>query len=92
MAHTIDFNMYSETTIYSYAILCTQLWNEMEQRIHIGMPESGSSREKEFNSNREQLRQRIQNVISRRQDGEEEESIPFIDALLQSGVPEEQVL
>ena len=60
--------------------------------MHIGPPESGSSREKEFNSNREQLRQRIQNVISRRQDGEEEESIPFIDALLQSGVPEEQVL
>ena len=64
----------------------------MEQTLHIGPPEAGSDREKEFNDGVQQIQDRIQNVIDRRRNGEEQEDIPFIDALLQSGVPDEQVM
>ena len=60
----------------------------------IGPPEPGcpgSTREKMFNDYSQQLKDTIQRVITRRQNGEEGESVPFIDALLQSGVPDEQV-
>ena len=63
----------------------------MEQRLHIGPPEPGSDREKEFNDGVQQIRDKIQSVIDKRRNGEEQESIPFIDALLQSDVPSEQV-
>ena len=63
----------------------------MEQRLHIGPPEPGSDREKEFNDGVQQITNRIQSVIDRRRNGEEQEDIPFIDALLQSSVPDEQV-
>ena len=39
----------------------------------------------------QQMKDTIQKVITKRQNGEGEESIPFIDALLQSGVPDKQV-
>ena len=57
----------------------------------IGPPEPGSIREKMFNDYSQQMKDTIQTVITRRRNGEEEQSIPFIDALLQSGVPDEQV-
>jgi len=60
--------------------------------MHIGSPEPGSDREKEFNDGVEQLRSKILSVVERRQSGEEQEDIPFIDALLQSGVSHDQVL
>jgi len=63
----------------------------MEQRLHIGPPEPGSDREKEFNDGIQQMTNSIQSVIDRRRNGEEQDDIPFIDALLQSGVPDEQV-
>ena len=63
----------------------------MEQRLHIGPPEPGSDREKQFNDGVQQIKNRIQNVIDRRRNGEEQDDIPFIDALLQSSVPDEQV-
>ena len=63
----------------------------MEQRLHIGPPEPDSDREKEFNDGVQQIRNRLRSVIDRRQNGKEQESIPFIDALLHSGVPYEQV-
>ena len=63
----------------------------MEQRLHIGPPEPGSDREKEFNDGVQQITSKIQSVIDRRRNGEEQDNIPFIDALLQSGVPDEQV-
>ena len=63
----------------------------MEQRLYIGPPEPGSDREKEFNDGVQQIKNRIQNVIDRRRNGEEQDDIPFIDALLQSSVPDEQV-
>ena len=63
----------------------------MEQRLHIGPPEPGSDREKEFNDAAQQIKNRIQSVIDRRRNGEEQDNIPFIDALLQSSVPDEQV-
>ena len=63
----------------------------MEQRLHIGLPEPGSDREKEFNYGVQQIKNIIQSVVDRRRNGEEQENIPFIDALLQSDVPDEQV-
>ena len=63
----------------------------MEQGLHIGFPEPGSDREKEFNDGIQQIRNIIQSVVDRRRNGEEQENIPFIDALLQSDVPDEQV-
>jgi len=64
----------------------------MEQRIHIGPPEPGSGREKEFNDGVQEIRDKILNIVERRQSGEEKEDIPFIDALLQSGVSLDQVM
>ena len=69
-----------------------QVWSEMEQRLHIGPPEPGSDREKEFNNDLQQIQNRLQNAVDRRRNGEEQDDIPFIDALLQSGVPDEQVI
>jgi len=63
----------------------------MEQRLHIGPPEPGSDREKEFNDGVQQMTNIMQSVIDKRRNGEEQDDIPFIDALLQSGVPDEQV-
>ena len=64
----------------------------MEQRLHIGAPEPGSDREKEFDDGVQQIQNKIQNVIDRRRNGEEQDSVPFIDALLQSSVPDEQII
>ena len=69
-----------------------QVWSEMEQRLHIGPPEPSSDREKEFNYGLQQIKSRLQNAVDRRRNGEEQDDIPFIDALLQSGVPDEQVI
>ena len=60
--------------------------------MHIGPPEPGSDREKEFNDGVQQIRDKILNIVERRQNGEEKEDIPFIDALLQSGVSHDQVM
>jgi len=64
----------------------------MEQRMHIGPPEPGSDREKKFNDGVQEIRDKILNIVERRQSGEEKEDIPFIDALLQSGVSHDQVM
>ena len=63
----------------------------MEQNMLVGPPEPGSEREKLFNDYSQQMRDTVQRVITKRQSGEEEENIPFIDNLLQSGAPDEQV-
>ena len=63
----------------------------MEQNMFVGPPEPGSEREKLFNDYSQQMRDTVQKVITKRPSGEEEESIPFIDNLLQSGAPDEQV-
>ena len=60
--------------------------------MHIGLPEPGSDREKEFNDGIEQLRNKILSAVEGRQSGEEQQDIPFIDALLQSGVSHDQVM
>ena len=58
----------------------------------VGPPEPGSAREKLCNDYSQQMKDTIQKVITRRRNGEDgEESVPFIDALLQSGMPDEQV-
>ena len=44
-----------------------------------------------FNDYSQQMKDAIQRVITKRRNGEEEETIPFIDNLLQSGAPDEQV-
>ena len=63
----------------------------MEQNMLVGPPEPGSEREKLFNDYSQQMRDTVQRVITKRHSGEEEENIPFIDNLLQSGAPDEQV-
>ena len=60
--------------------------------MHIGPPEPGSDREKKFNDGVQEIRDKILNIVERRQSGEEKEDIPFIDALLQSGVSHDQVM
>ena len=73
-------------------MLCIlQTWDEMEQRLHVGPPEPGSEREREFNTNLQSMKDAVLRVISRRREGSITEDIPFIDALLQTQVPEEQV-
>ena len=56
-----------------------------------GPPEPGSVREKMFNDYSQQLKDTMNRVMTKRRDGEETQSVPFIDGLLQSGVPDEQV-
>ena len=51
----------------------------------------GSERDVEFEKNRQYLRDVVKGVISRRREGLGGEHVPFIDNLLQSGVPEDQV-
>ena len=63
----------------------------MEQNLFAGPPQPGSARERMFKDYSQQLKDTIQKVITKRRNGEETESVPFIDALLQSGVPDEQV-
>ena len=56
-------------------------------------PAEGSERQIKFQKNRQFIADLVKNVIQQRKDGEEgeEEHVPFIDNLLQSAVPEEQV-
>ena len=63
----------------------------MEQNLFAGPPQPSSARERMFKDYSQQLKDTIQKVITKRRNGEETESVPFIDALLQSGVPDEQV-
>ena len=63
----------------------------MEQRLHIGPPEPGSEREKTFNDQLKSMRDTVLRVVKSREEGTEQTEIPFIDALLQSQVPEDQV-
>ena len=63
----------------------------METILYLGPPEPGSAREKMFNDYRQQMKDTIQRAITKRHNGEGKESIPFIDGLLQSGAPDEQV-
>ena len=63
----------------------------MEQNLVSGPPEPGSEREKLCNDYSQQMKDTVQRIVTKRRNGEGEESIPFIDGLLQSGVPDEQV-
>ena len=63
----------------------------MEKFLVLGPPEPGSVREKLLNDYHQLMKDTIQRVITKRHNGEGKESIPFIDGLLQSGVPDEQV-
>ena len=63
----------------------------MEQRFHVGPPEPGSEREKTFNDQLKSMKDTVLRVVKSREEGTEQTEIPFIDALLQSQVPEDQV-
>ena len=54
-------------------------------------PPEGSERDRELQKNVKVLRDLVKRVISQRREGGGEEYVPFIDNLLQSGVPDEQV-
>ena len=64
----------------------------MEQRLHIGPPEPGSEREAMFTKGLDKLRDIVTRVITSRKDPSNQIDIPFIDALLQSAVPDDQVI
>ena len=64
----------------------------MECRISKGPPEPGSEREKSFNDGKEYIRGKALKIVKDRENGVDTNEIPFIDALLQSHVPEEQVI
>jgi hypothetical protein len=67
-------------------------WGEMEARIKEGSsPPEGSERDVDFEKNRGYLRDVVKGVIDRRREGLGGEHVPFIDNLLQSGVPDDQV-
>lgn len=68
-----------------------QIWGEMEQNLRIGPPKPGSEREQMFKGYSQQFRNVMKEAIRKRRSGEEHNSVPFIDSLLQSGVPDEQV-
>lgn len=54
-------------------------------------PDEGSERDVNFQKNRQFLQDVVKGVIDRRREGGSEEHVPFIDNLLQSGVPDDQV-
>ena len=62
-----------------------------QERIAHGPPEADSDREKEFQRNLQSLKDIVRRIVQARREGQGGEELPFIDALLQSGVPEEQV-
>ena len=63
----------------------------MEQHLHIGPPEPGSDREKKFNSSVDYVRSKILQIVKDRNDRVDNNEIPFVDALLQSRVSDQQV-
>lgn len=63
----------------------------MEQRLHLGDPSPGSKREEIFLSGQKVINTKVQQILQERTEGQDKEELPFIDALLQSAVPEEQV-
>ena len=67
-------------------------FSRAQTRIKEGSsPPEGSDRDVEFQKNRGYLRDVVKGVISRRREGLGGEHVPFIDNLLQSGVPDDQV-
>ena len=62
-----------------------------QERIAHGPPEADSDREKDFQHNLQILKDMVHRIVQARREGQSREELPFIDALLQSGVPEEQV-
>ena len=64
----------------------------MEQRLHVGPPEPGSERDNVFESNRQMIVDAVLRVVNGRRNGTDSTEIPFIDALLQTQVPDEQVI
>ena len=66
--------------------------NVSQARIKEGSsPPEGSERDVDFEKNRGYLRDVVKGVIGRRREGLGGEHVPFIDNLLQSGVPDDQV-
>ena len=62
-----------------------------QERIVHGPPEADSDREKDFQHNLQNLKNIVHRIVQARKEGKGSEDLPFIDALLHSGVAEEQV-
>ena len=62
-----------------------------QEQIAHGPPEPDGEREAEFQRNLQYMKDIILRIVQARREGKGAEELPFIDALLQSGVPEEQV-
>jgi cytochrome P450 family 20 subfamily A len=67
------------------------IWNEMEQRLHIGPPEPGSQRDKNFHDCLDFVKSKILQIVRDRNDGVGDDEIPFVDALLKSRVSDDQI-
>ena len=62
-----------------------------QKRIKEGVdPPEGSERDTAFKKNCQYMKDMVKVVIAQRREGGGEENIPFIDNLLQSGVPDDQ--
>ena len=59
--------------------------------MHIGLPTPGSVREKMFKDYSQQFRSVIREAVRKKRSGEEQKNVPFMDSILQSGAPDEQV-
>lgn len=57
-----------------------------------GELEEGSERDLAFKKNTQYMRDVVKEVIRRRKEGLSKDHVPFLDTLLQSGVPDEQVI
>ena len=56
-----------------------------------GDPEPGSERDVAFQRGLQGMRDTVKRILRSRREGRGQTEIPFIDALLQSGVPDKQV-
>jgi cytochrome P450 family 20 subfamily A len=63
----------------------------MEQRLHIGPPEPGSQRDKNFHDCLDFVKSKILQIVRDRNDGVGDDEIPFVDALLKSRVSDDQI-
>ncbi|CAF1586523.1 unnamed protein product, partial [Didymodactylos carnosus] len=68
-------------------------WNDIEERIKGSFPEQGSEREKEFNKSLDYLHSKVDEMINKKRNGDNElTNSCFLDYLMNSGnITEEQI-
>ena len=80
-------NVYPKISIVTYLH-----FTHPQLRINEGVdPPADSQREADFQRNRQYMTDIVKRIVRARREGKDTTELPFIDALLQSGVPEKQV-